>query len=258
MSIRSHRGRLERLEAQERARYVVGQDPNRDRKRWEELCSRSPGLTEEEAMERVKLEASFGRESRTGHFPYERLYKHLTGTLTEEEEIEHAKEMASPSSHPDPKLRELVDKLRAIARGDANHIGDRGRAANSQQNDSLAPKQLGSATEAEEKVPPASPEVGSDAELLKQLKLAANHNLVPGKGIEDVGPIRAMLECGIEFDDVLYTLRAKVDRRVDPKNKSLASWSDHSFVLRVAETYGRRVMVPTIKEKLRARSGNKA
>ena len=35
--------------------------------------------------------------------------------------------------------------------------------------------------------------------------MAANHNVVPGEGIEDVGPVRVMLESGITFDDVLYT-----------------------------------------------------
>jgi DNA-binding transcriptional LysR family regulator len=47
----------------------------------------------------------------------------------------------------------------------------------------------------------------------EQLKLAANHNVVPGEGIEDVGPVKVMLESGIELDDVLYTLRCKVARR---------------------------------------------
>jgi hypothetical protein len=258
MTIRSLRARLERLEAQ--APYVIGQDPERDRKRWEELRSRSyhPGLSKEEAAEKAKLEASFVGENRGGRAPYELLYKHLCGTLTPEEEIEYAKQEEGDLSHLSPKDKELVQMLRAIAREGTNHIGtgDQGRAANSKPNDSLAQKQLGSAIKADEKLPPAALEITSDAELLKQLQLAANHNLVPGEGIENVRPIRAMLECGIKFDDVYYTLRAKVDPRVNPKNKRLASWSDHVFIRGVAETYGRRVMLPIIKEKLRARSGN--
>ena len=39
--------------------------------------------------------------------------------------------------------------------------------------------------------------------LLEQLLLATNHNGVPGEGIEDVGPVKVMLESGIELDDVL-------------------------------------------------------
>jgi hypothetical protein len=39
--------------------------------------------------------------------------------------------------------------------------------------------------------------------------VAANRNVVPGEGIEDVGPVKVMLESGIELDDVLYTLRSK-------------------------------------------------
>ena len=97
MSIRLNRARLERLEAQERARYVIGQDPDRDRKRWQELRSRSyhPGLTEEEAAEKAKLEASFVGENRGGRVPYELLYKRLCGTLTPEEAIEYAELLAS-------------------------------------------------------------------------------------------------------------------------------------------------------------------
>jgi hypothetical protein len=93
----------------------------------------------------------------------------------------------------------------------------------------------------------------TDAELLEQLLLAANHNVVSGEGIKDVGPVRVMLECGIDFDDFLYTLRCKVDRRVYLGNRALTSWSEHRFVLAVAATYGQRVMVPVIKEKLKAR-----
>jgi len=101
------------------------------------------------------------------------------------------------------------------------------------------------------------PDAVSDAELLEQLMSAANDNVVPGKGIEDVGPVRVMLESGIELDDVLCTLRGKVDRRAYPGNRTLASWSEHWFVVTVAEAYGRRVMLPAITEKLKALGKNK-
>ena len=55
---------------------------------------------------------------------------------------------------------------------------------------------------------------------------------------------------------MLYTLRRNVDPRVYPKNSKLASWSEFWFKLCVAETYGRRVMLPIIQEKLRVWSGN--
>jgi hypothetical protein len=105
---------------------------------------------------------------------------------------------------------------------------------------------------AAEKLKPASPDLITDAELLEQLLLAANHNVVPGEGIEDVGPVKVMLESGITFDDVLYTLKSDVDRRAYPNNRALASWSERWFVLAVAEAYGRRVMFPVIAEKLKA------
>jgi hypothetical protein len=109
------------------------------------------------------------------------------------------------------------------------------------------------APNAAEKLKPASPDLMTDAELLEQLLLAANHNVVPGEGIEDVGPVRVMLESGIKLDDVLCTLSCEVDRRAYPGNKALASWSERRFVVAVAEAYGVRVMFPVITEKLKAR-----
>ncbi len=44
------------------------------------------------------------------------------------------------------------------------------------------------APDAAEKLKPASPDLMTDAELLEQLLLAANHNVVPGQGIEDHRP----------------------------------------------------------------------
>jgi hypothetical protein len=81
--------------------------------------------------------------------------------------------------------------------------------------------------------------------------------VVPGEGIEDIGPVKVMLESGIELDDVLYTLKGKVDRRTYPQNRVLTSWSERWFVRAVAEAYGRRVMFSVIAEKLKAR-GNTA
>ena len=109
------------------------------------------------------------------------------------------------------------------------------------------------APKAAEELKPASPDLMADDELLEQLLLAANHNVVPGEGIEDVGPVRMMLESGITLDDVLYTLKCKVDRRAYPQNRALASWSQPWFVRAVAEAYGRRVMFPVLAKKLKAR-----
>jgi hypothetical protein len=85
------------------------------------------------------------------------------------------------------------------------------------------------------------------------LVLAANHDVVSGEAIEDLRPVKAILESGIELDDVPYTLRGNVDRRAYPGNRALSSWSERWFVLAVAEAYRRRVMLPLIAEKLKAR-----
>ena len=72
-------------------------------------------------------------EKRDGRLPFELLYKRLTGTLTKEEEIEYAKQKEDHLSHLNPKYKELVEELRAIAQQGANHIGtgEQGGAANS-------------------------------------------------------------------------------------------------------------------------------
>jgi hypothetical protein len=80
--------------------------------------------------------------------------------------------------------------------------------------------------------------------------IRSRQSRIAAKFPPNVGPIKVMLESGIELDDVLYTLRGKVDPRTDPGNKALASWSEHRFVMAVAESYGRRVIFPVLAQKL--------
>jgi len=49
--------------------------------------------------------------------------------------------------------------------------------------------------------------------------------------------VRVMLESGITLEDMLYTLRRKVDFRAYPGNRAVASWSEHGLVVAVAEQY---------------------
>jgi hypothetical protein len=276
VSIRSLRARLERLQARAGARYVIGQDRDRDRKRRQELSrlKLNPGLTDAQTAEMAKLDAFYEIEDRDHRRERELFYKQLNSrlggpALTDEERKEHAE--LRDRYPPDPensrfreRYKELAAQLRAIA---DSPTGDGGRN-NSKPNDSeppavvqgcmtsegdRGPAPIRPAPSAAEKLKSAPPDLITDAELREQLLLAANRNVVPGEGIEDVGPVRVMLESGIKLDDVLCTLSCEVDRRAYPKNKALASWSEHRFVMAVAEQYGLRVMLPVIKEKLKAR-----
>jgi len=61
---------------------------------------------------------------------------------------------------------------------------------------------------------PAVPAI-DDAESLTKLLDATGENYLSGaRGIFDLAPIHAMLAAGVTVDDILSTLRSKVDRRV--------------------------------------------
>jgi hypothetical protein len=269
VSIRRLRARLERLQARAGARYVIGQDRDRDRKHREQLLrlKLNPGLTASQTAELAGLDTSFEQEDRDSRRRSELFYRDLISrfssgpALTDAERIEYAELRERYPPNPNNPHRELAARLRAIARGTtADGAGNKFESdrqpvpaeveecVKSEANRAAATGRP--APSAAENLRPASPDLMSDAELLEQLLLAANHNVVPGEGIEDVRPVKAMLENGIELDDVLFTLKSHIDRRAYPKNRALASWSERRFVVAVAEAYGRRVMLPVLAEKL--------
>jgi len=220
---------LERLQAHAGARYVIGQDRDRDRKRREQLfrLKLNSGLTDAQTAELAGLDASFERDYRP---KWEELAAHLRAIAGNTAADGARNKFESERERAPAETEECVTS-------EANRAAATGRPA----------------PNAAEKLKHASPNLMTDAELLEQLLLAANHNVVSGEGIQDVGPVRVMLESGIELDDVLYTLKSQVDRRAFPQNRALASWSERWFVMAVAEAYGRRVMLPVIAEKLKAR-----
>jgi len=266
--IRSLQTRLQRLQARAGSHHVVGQDRDRDRKRREELrrLKVNPRLTEAETAELAELDATFEQEDRDYRRRWELWNKDKFGAdgLTDAERIEYAELRERYPPNPNPPYGDLAAQLRAIA-GDTAADGAR-KKFESERDGAPAEVEVyvtseasraaatgGPAPNAAEKLKPASPDFMTDAELREQLLLAANHNVVSGAAIEDVGPVRVMLESGITLDDVLYTLRCKVDRRAYPKNRALASWHESWFVRAVAEAYGRRVMLPVLAEKLKER-----
>jgi hypothetical protein len=58
-----------------------------------------------------------------------------------------------------------------------------------------------------------------------------------------------MLASGVELNDVLCVLRARVDRRSFPLNQTLNSWADQWFLKAVAELESKHVLVPALVAK---------
>jgi hypothetical protein len=78
----------------------------------------------------------------------------------------------------------------------------------------------------------------ADAALRDQLLAAANGNYELGPGLTDMAPVRAILET-VPIDNVLFAIRAKVDKRCYPGNPPLTSWRDPRFLKAVAEGFCR-------------------
>jgi hypothetical protein len=71
-------------------------------------------------------------------------------------------------------------------------------------------------------------QAAADAELRNQLLAACRGNFTPGPGLDDMAPVRAILEL-VPVDYILYAIRQKVDKRCFPGNPPLASWRDPKF-----------------------------
>jgi len=91
----------------------------------------------------------------------------------------------------------------------------------------------------------AARQAAADAELRKTLLAAANGNFQPGPGLDDMSPVRAILEL-VPIDYILYAIRQKVDKRCFPGNPPLASWRDPKFLRAVADNYCGGVVIPSM------------
>jgi hypothetical protein len=77
------------------------------------------------------------------------------------------------------------------------------------------------------------------------LLTAAHGNYILGPGLNDMAPVRAILET-VPLDDLLYVIRGKVDKRCYPSNPPLTSWREKRFLKAVAEGFCRAVLVPNM------------
>jgi bifunctional non-homologous end joining protein LigD len=88
-------------------------------------------------------------------------------------------------------------------------------------------------------------QAAADRELRDRLIAAANGNYSPGPGIDDLSPIKSVLEI-VPLDRVLTTIRCKVDKRSYPANPTLVSWRDPVLLKEIAENYCRTMIVPNL------------
>jgi hypothetical protein len=73
----------------------------------------------------------------------------------------------------------------------------------------------------------------ADRELRGRLIAGSYGNFTPGPGLDDVAPIRAMLQ-DVDIQFVMLGLKRRCDRRIDPQAPPLASWREPKFLESVA------------------------
>src|SRR5712672_3978981 len=94
-----------------------------------------------------------------------------------------------------------------------------------------------------------------DFKLLDQLLTACHGNYHRTAALADPRPIHVILNSGVPIEDIISTIRYKVDRRNYPKNQTIGSWSEPWFLKAVSEQYARRVLMPRWVEKWQERIG---
>jgi hypothetical protein len=92
-----------------------------------------------------------------------------------------------------------------------------------------------------------------DFKLLDALLTACNGNYSRTAALADPRPIHVMLNSGVPIEEIIGTIKAKVDRRAFPKNQTIGSWSESWFLKAVAEQYARWVLAPRLVAKWRER-----
>jgi hypothetical protein len=106
-------------------------------------------------------------------------------------------------------------------------------------------RQAREAKEREKREGAAAKQTAADRELRNQLLATCRGNFMPGPDLDDLSPIKLILET-VPLDYVLYAIRQKVDRRCFPGNPPLASWRDPKFLRAVADNYCGGVVIPSM------------
>jgi hypothetical protein len=94
----------------------------------------------------------------------------------------------------------------------------------------------------------------ADAELRDKLLGACHGNYLPGPGLDDVAPIRAVLEL-VPLDTILSAIRGKTDRKIYPANEPAVSRREPRLLKAIAEKYCKWHLVPGMIETWAKASG---
>jgi hypothetical protein len=91
----------------------------------------------------------------------------------------------------------------------------------------------------------AAQQGAADRELRDKLLAATAGNYSPGPGIDDVGPLKLILEL-VPFDVVYRVVCRKVSKLCYPGNAPLKSWGDRDLLNAIAAEYCEDVIVPSL------------
>jgi hypothetical protein len=92
----------------------------------------------------------------------------------------------------------------------------------------------------------AARQAQADAELREKLIAGCYGNYIPGPGLDDMAPVRAILKDDVPLEHVLTGLMRTVDRRLDPQAAPIASWRDERFLREVARCVLLEVFLPRL------------
>jgi hypothetical protein len=77
-------------------------------------------------------------------------------------------------------------------------------------------------------------QAAADDALRNRLVAGCFNNAMPGPGIQDMAPVKAMIADGVPMEHILIGLKRRCDRRIDPQAPPLASWREEKFLVEVA------------------------
>jgi hypothetical protein len=106
-------------------------------------------------------------------------------------------------------------------------------------------RQARDAKEREKRECAAAKQEAADRELRNQLLAACNGNFTPGPSLEDLAPIKAVLEI-VPLDCVLSAIRWKVCKLCCPANPTLTSWRDPRLLKAIGEYFCEAILIPSM------------
>jgi len=86
----------------------------------------------------------------------------------------------------------------------------------------------------------------ADRELRDKLIAATHGGFTAGPALDDVRPIRAVLELGVSLERILFAIRYKTDTKMLPSNAPAVSWREERLLRQIATDWCRRDVIPNL------------